>query len=201
MAKILGQAGISLADIYDVEGSIAGIERLEAEDLHLVHEVGTTVFSERFGGEIVRLDSTAVLQNVAFDITTLLVGSNFTRVFGVQVFADVTSRLDNVAVSIRDVPALNEIPIFIWDSNDTERTVRIVDDGAAAADVFMLMGAAQVPSMTFGNDQPTVTNGIVMRGESSGFGAGDVTCVALVYLGFASGAGGLSSFGLPVPSW
>lgn len=201
--KILGQAGISLSDIYDVKGSIAGINRAEFRDLSLVHEVGETVFSERVGGEIIRLDSTAIAQNTAFDITTLAVGTTPTRLLGVQVFADVAARVANVAVSLRDVPALNEIPVFIWDSaSDSERTVRIVDNGGAAAAVLMLVGpAVQVPNMTFGNDQRDRINGIVMRGVSAGFGAGTVTVVALLYVAFPSGTGGLSSYGLPIPSW
>ena len=45
MVKILSQAGISLADLYNVEGSIAGIEQLDTRELPIVHEMSGTIFS------------------------------------------------------------------------------------------------------------------------------------------------------------
>jgi len=203
VVKILSQSGNSLADIYDVEGSIAGIDTLETRELPIVHEMGGTIFSERLTGGMVRLTSTALAQNIAWNVVFEVVTTTMSRVMGVLVFADDSTRVVSAQVSIREPVDGREMPIHIWDSNEDRVTLRMVDDGAAVA-VFdaMLssMNGPTVPSMMLGGAQPSPINEIAFRGLTTGFGAGTVVCTALIYLLHAS-VTGLSSRGLPLPSW
>lgn len=203
MVKILSRSGDSLADTYDVEGSIAGIDQLLSREVTLVHEMGATIFSERLTGGIVRLTSTALAQDTEWNIVFEVVTTTMSRVMGVLVFADVSTRIVSATVSLRDPATEREIPISIWDSSEDRVTVRMVDDGSAVT-VFDAMVSAMngptLPNMMLGGAQRSPLNEIAFRGLTTGFGAGDVTCTALIYLLHAS-VSGLSSRGLPVPSW
>ena len=206
MTKILSQSGSSLADVYGVEGSIAGIEQLETRDLPLVHEMGSTVFSERLGGEIVRLASGDIAQSTAFDVILTSPPVGVYRVLGVVVLVNNSARVGMAQVSVRDPATGREIPIFIWDSDDdTVSQMRTVENGGAAATTSVLRSSLNLRSITIGiaEGQPRrVGEEIVMRGLTLGFGAGTVETIALLYLATAEiTQGGLSSRGLPVPSW
>ena len=208
MTKILSQAGNSLADIYDVEGSIAGIEQLETQELPIVHEMAATIFSERLAGEIVRLDTGALAQNVAWDVILTSPPVGIYRVLGMIVLVDVVARVLLAQTSLRDPGTGREVPFFVWDTNgagDFESTVRIVDNGQSVANVTMLRGTTgpDLPTVGIAEGQPRrVGEEIVFRGQTRGFGAGTVTTTALVYLASGEVAqGALSSRGLPVPSW
>jgi len=203
MTKILSKSGDSLADAYDVEGSIAGIDTLETRELPIVHEMGGTVFSERMGGRHTRMISGALLQTVTFDITSTDITPGVNRLLGVMVFGDAAARVSHAMVAIRDPVTGREFPIFIWDSvNNVETTIRIIDNDGAVATQFALIGSpTAMPSFAFGPDQPQSMPELVFRGATLTFGAGNVTLKALVYRTFASVASGLSSRGLPVPGW
>ena len=203
MVKILSRSGDSLADTYDVEGSIAGIDQLLSKEVTLIHEMGGTIFSERLTGGIVRLSSTALAQNVSWNVVFEVVTTTMSRIVGVLVFADTSTRIVSATVAIRDPLAGREMPVAIWDSSEDRVTIRMVDDGAAVAvfDAMVTsMNGPTVPSMMLGGAQPSPVNEITFRGLTTGFGAGTVTCTALVYLLHAS-VTGLSSRGLPLPSW
>lgn len=204
MVKVLGKAGVSLADAYDVQGSIAGVDELNSEEVSLTHEMGATLFSERLQGFLFRLTSGDILQSVNFQIT-LEVNIPIYRVVSVYVQADQTTRLDRVQVSMRQTQGEREIPMFIWDSaNDVESSILIVENGGATTNDFALIQTNPGPTMPIigiGADQPAlVGDEIVMRGTSSAFGAGNVEIVALAYIANPQGviARGV---GLPVPSW
>ena len=202
MVKILSQAGNSLADVYDVEGSVAGIETLESRELPIVHEMGSTVFSERFSGFIRRIATGPIIQNTAFDATISGL-PEISRVLGVLVLADVVARTDLAQVSIRSVTGGREMPIMIFDVNDgfsVEAGIRIVENNGVASTQQALIGRQQLPSISLGIRQPQSTEEIVLRGVTSGFGAGNVNYVLLAYVVFAD-IGGISSRGLPIPSW
>ncbi len=205
MVKILSQSGDSLADLYDVKGSIAGIEELETRELPIVHEMGATVFSERLGGEIVRLSSGDILQSVAFDVILTSPPVGIYRVLGLQVLSDVTGRVDRAQVSLRDILTGREIPLFVWQATpDIEVAIRIVENGEAVANMGALRTVQQqVPSLGIAEGQPRrVGEEIVFRGQATAFGAGTVELIALVYLGVTElTQGALSSRGLPVPGW
>ena len=204
MPKVQAQAGMSLADAYNVQGSVAGIDELISREVHLQHEMGGTIFSERLSGRIVRATTGATIQNTAFDTELTGLPDGIYRVIGLTVLADVTGRLAFCQVSLRDTTNGNdnEIPIFVWDTdNDVTSDVRIDDNGVLGNQVALVPAALPfVPVLCIGPDQPQqVGSQIFMRGLTTGFGAGDVTVVALAYLAFQSG--GVSSIGLPVPSW
>jgi len=205
MVKILAQAGMSLADVYNVVGSVAGVEQIESREVSVVHEMGATIFSERFSGAIRRLTTGAILQSVSFDLTLADLPAGISRVLGVYVQADAATRIDRCQLSLRSVSDGREIPFFIWDATDSQRNIRIVENDAAVTNRVVLMPELPLiqtmPSLAIGTGQPQqVGEEIVLRGLSSAFGAGTVTLVALVYLGF-SRVQGISSRGLPVPGW
>ncbi len=206
MSKILAQAGTSLADTYDVVGSIAGIDNLESQDVNLVHEMGATIFSERFAGVVRRLVTAAVAQNTAFDVVLASPNPAPSRILGITVHADVGARTNDVALFARDPVLGDEILLWNWfTTEDTMQTIRTVVAGAAAANeqLFKAISGSpgNVPSMLTGGGQAQRVSEIVLRGNTNGFGAGTVTITALVYLAFATDPTGLSSRGLPIPSW
>ena len=202
MAKILSRSGASLADIYDVAGSIAGIDCLETRELGIIHEMGATVASERFSSEIRRFDTGALNQNTTFDVVQTNLPAGIWRVLGIIVLANTNVRSLTAQVSLRDPTAGREVPVYVWDStNDVQSVVRIVENGAAAANFESLVPAhVRLPSIGVGAGQPLQVSEIAFRGLTSGFGAGTVQHIALVHICFSQ-ITGLSSRGLPIPSW
>lgn len=204
MVKILSQAGRSLADVYDVQGSIAGIDQLETRELPIVHEMGATVFSERFSGAIRRSSTGAIAQSTTWDLVLTNLPATPARVFGVVVFSGGVTRLSNAMVAIRDAVDGREIPIFAWDANEASLDIRLVDDGNPVNTVSFLQNALSIgtlPSMIVGAGQPQEVNDIAFRGVTTAFGAGTVTTTMLLYIGFSEIAFVPSSFGLPIPGW
>lgn len=204
MVKILSQAGSSLADTYNVEGSIAGIDQLETRELPIVHEMGGTIFAERLSGGMDRRTTGAIAQNTDWDIILTGLGRFPSRILGIFVFSDDASRLSHATVSVRDPLDEREVPIFAWDTGEAVVTVRIQDDGAAVANEVALNNvlnvAAATPSLLIGTDQPAPIDQMAFRGRTSGFGAGTVVVTMLMYKAFSE-IGGISSRGLPLPSW
>jgi len=204
-SKILGKSGDSLADIYDVSGSIAGVEELDSENVKVVHEMGSTIFSERYSQSVRRMQTGDILQTITWDIVITDLPSTPTRVLGVVVLVDVGSRVAHCQVSVRSDAQSREIPIWVYDAAlDSVGLIRIDDNGTIANQGILVMGAVggvpQVPNMLTGSEAPQVMNAIAFRGLTTTFGAGDVNVVALVSLGFSQ-VGGLSSRGLPIPGW
>jgi len=203
MTKVLAQAGISLADIYEVEGSIAGVDQLISEEVHLLHEMGGVIFSERLIGQLARVTTGAIAQNLSSD-QTFEAPPDIYRVLGVYVQADVPGRTARAQVSLRDPTTGREIPIFVWDStNDVETVIRLIEDGTLDDNASALVQTSPqvMPSMGIGTGQRLrVGEEIVFRPVSSGFGAGTVTITALVYLA-SSTVSGVGSHGLPIPAW
>jgi len=201
MVKILSQSGDSLADLYDVEGSIAGIDNLETRELPIVHEMGATIFAERLSGFVRRITTGALLQSVSYNAVITNLPAHITRILGVQVVADTGGRVSLAAVSIQQENGEREIPIYIFDStNDSESQVRFIENEVLATFESLNPGVVQVPSLLIGSPQRQRVNQIALRGTTLAFGAGDVTITALIYIGFTH-IGEISSRGLPVPSW
>lgn len=203
MTKILAQAGISLADIYDIAGSIVGVEQLQSQEVSLVHEMGQTVFSERLTGTILRISTGNLLQNVTFGFT-LTAPAGVCRVLGVSLFTDVAARLINANLSLRDSVNEREMPLFIWDStNDIESTMNIDDDGTVGDVTALVQTSPQpgIPNLVIGSTQRQSVGDLMrLRGTTAGFGAGNVVVTAIVYFGFASTTS-ISSFGVAIPGW
>lgn len=205
MSKVLAQAGISLADAYDVEGSRAGVETLLPGEVQLVHEMGATLFSERFNGQVHRVSTGALLQSASWDIELTALPETPTRILGIQVIADVAVRTNMASVMARDPGVNREFPLWVWDDDTPDLFVqcRMRDEGAAAV-VEMLVPLRppqiQAPSMIMGIDNRDGVRDIAFRGQTSAFGAGNVTHTMLLFLANAR-LGGVSSIGLPIPSW
>lgn len=200
---------MSLADVYNVEGSIAGIETLISKDVSLVHEMGATIFSERVDGEILTVASGDVTQSTSWDLE--FPESAFTpgpfRILGVSVIADNGARIQRCQISIRSDLAIAdglEIPIWVWDSTSgIAATIRWVNNGQAVANESYLVGLGplgMLPNMGFGLDSVHSTPMVACRGSASAFGAGTVAITAQLYIAQAQ-IRGLSSRGLPLPGW
>ena len=203
MAKILSKSGDSLADVYNVQGSIAGIDQLLSEEVHLVHEMGSTIFSERLSSSILVLDTAALSQTTDFAINFFL-GRTTARILGVQVLANQSpvTRILRASVNISTPIPITDMPIWTWVPADLESTVNIIIAGSSSLGKFLMNGNNRLlPNITIGSDQPFgTTPTISFRGKTATFGAGTVIVTALIYFAFAS-AGGLSSRGLPLPGW
>jgi len=205
MAKIQAQAGKSLADVYQVQGSIAGVEDLLSKDVNLVHEMGGTILSERLVGRVFVLEPAAVAQNVSFSIGVTIANVP-ARILNVQVITDVAARILHAQVCIAGQGTTNnDLPVWMWDSVlDTEGPVRIILDGTLATlNILRPLVTTQTPTLTIGiaEGQPAQSPlSMSLRGTTEGFGAGTVTITGLVYAAFPDIAGG-ESRGLPFPSW
>ncbi len=202
MVKILSRSGASLADIYDVEGSIAGIDQLNSRELNIFHEMGGTVMSERLGGQILRTTTGALPQTVPWDLAITGISPTIVRVLGAMVFTDDVSRLNHVTLSLHSVEDDRDIPIWIWDANEESVSGRLADGGAAATVTFLAspLNTQGFPSMMFGADQSRDIEEIAFRGTPSTFGAGTVEVTALIYIALARNTS-ISSYGLPIPGW
>jgi len=203
-SKILGKAGVSLADVYDVQGSIAGIDTLDSEEVKTVHEMGTTIFSERYAGDIRRVTTGDIAQNTnASAFITNLPAGPF-RIQAISVFNPVlnsVARINNLGIYVRDPDNGTEVLVWAWDGTINRQFMS--DEGAAAAVVEALpplTSIYSIPLTMIGVNQPETVRDIAIRISTLGFGAGTVEAVALIYLSFNQVAG-LSSFGLPVPGW
>jgi len=205
VVKILSRAGVSLADCYNVQGSIAGIERLESDEVTLVHEMGGVIQSERMGLSIRRATTTALAQSTGWNVVLADLPEGVFRIFGVQMYANVIARTAHAALLLRSGDQEREIPLLVFDSaHDTESEIRMEDDGAGVATHFILNSVSPVlsPVIAVGPGQPRVMNQIAFRGNTAAFGAGSVNIRAIIQIGFTHLSGSTpSSIGLPIPSW
>jgi len=207
--KIQSKAGQSLADVYDIVGSIAGIDTLETRELPLVHEMGATVFSERLQTNISRMNPGASAQNVTF-ANTLTMPDGPNRILGLAMVIDTTARITQASLNVATIAGGREIPIWSWDiANDVEQAITFSIDGAAAGtEILLLPGFSRVPYLctrTSGNVETNAMCTLIFRGLTAGFGAGTVLPLMFVSLARANqrlpAAGQPSAHGLPIPSW
>lgn len=204
--RILSQAGQSLADVYDIEGSVAGLEELDSAEVKTVHEMGATIASERMSGQLVVVTSTALAQTLTWDATLGLPRRFIDRILGIQVLAD-ADRVLTAGVFVQDAGpggSFAEIPIWSWDAAvDGVKTIRTSLQESTRNLILLQPTQMLGPSMLIGSEQPLPTGQLVFRGVTTTFGAGTVTVRMVAYLAFNEiiGGGGLSSKGLPLPSW
>jgi len=219
LPKVLSQSGKSLADIYDVEGSIAGVERLETKDVPLMHEMGQTIFSERVRSTILRLPlAVAANQSANFQAFLSSAGAEIPRrIMSAYILVadgeeDRVSLLTVVVSTFTGVAGVSrEVPILVWDSvaGDDTRLVRMSENGGAVANFQLFVSGSLKPRdimptmlVDLPND-PSAVDRIGFRGSTLAFGAGTVTPILLVQtIAADSDQGtGVSSRGLPLPSW
>jgi len=200
--KILGKAGDSLADVYDVKGSIAGVEELLSQDVSLVHEMGGVLFSERLSSRVVALASGSIAQSLAFNVNFSF-GEN-SRILALCVITDNVARLNDVQISLTSGPAVDntEVPIFAWnDANDLSTGINVLLAGSVASRAMLIPATdMQIPNLLVGSDSPRPLTTMSMRGDTTAFGAGTTITTALIYVAFPQ-VQGLSSRGLPLPGW
>ena len=206
MTKILSRSGASLADIYDVEGSIAGIEQLETRELPIVHELGATVFSERFTTRVFRVTSGAIAASTAFNVEETNLPERPCRLLGVQVITSFTSRLVQVAVLGTDPVLGQDFPLWVLDTSAiASEGVNMEDAGGAGAFAILVprTGLNVFPAFVGGkNQQDDMVSSVTLAGLTTAFGAGTVTTTALLLLAFARTDGPRPPpAGVPVPSW
>lgn len=205
MAKIQARVGSTLADTYDARGGIAGLEDLRTPEVALVHEMGGTIQSERFSSFIRRGTTGDLGQSLGWEVLFENLPAGVTRLLGVTVFADVSARTERASVLLRDPLAGGgrEIPIWIWDqATGIFRVVRMDIEGSVASVPVLspVEPNPYIPTLLVHNDQPQSVGEIAFRGQTTAFGAGTVEHVILLHIAFAA-IGGLSSRGLPIPSW
>jgi len=207
MPKVLAQAGDSLADVYDVVGSVAGVEELVSSDVHLSHEMGSAIFSERMGGAITPIATGNVAQSTTFDITIAIEPPGPARILGAMVVANAGGRVSIAALSVATIdPGIEQdFPFWAWQSTvagDVERSVRMQIQGAAVANSIQLQPGpgVQTPLMLIGRTQRNPVPTLRLRGSTLAFGAGTVRIEAFVYFALAFDQA-VSSRGLPIPSW
>ncbi len=209
MPKILAQAGISLADVYDVQGSIAGTEELASRDVSLMHEMGGQIFSERLLFFTETIDALAVNQSTEFEVEFAALPDCPNRILNCSVVINNATRVDSVQLSITPpaADAGSDSPFFVWDTAvDIEQNILISLGGGAAGNRFCLSPLIQrTPTLITRGDVTQVMPTINMRGITSAFGAGDVSISGIVHLCRAQpespAPGAPSSHGLPLPSW
>ncbi len=206
MTKILSRSGASLADIYDVEGSIAGIEQLETRELPIVHEMGATVLSERFTTRVFRIPTGAISQSTAFNVELTTLPERPCRLLGIQVITNDATRLARIAVLATDPTLGQDIPLWVWDSVAAASELVTMEDAGGAFTVSILVprtGLNIFPAFVGGqNQQDTMVSSITFAGLTTAFGAGDSTNTALMLLAFARSDGSRPGpAGVPVPSW
>lgn len=193
---------MSLADLYNVVGSIAGVEELLSREVSLVHELGHTLTMERMQARIFRMETIALAQNVSFSVSLNPLTQSTARIYAVVVTVDTAARIANINLVARDPLNAVEIPIWVWDAVN-EDTIRF-DDGPGLANQIALRASASynpLPICMYGIDLDRHVNQFRLRGTTSGFGAGTVTVTALIYAAFTDAPGTLSSRGVPIPSW
>jgi len=208
LPKILAKAGDSLADIYDVEGSIAGIQELVSSEVHPFHEMGATIFSERLSGQITRITTGAIAQNITWEVVVPAPATTPARILGVFAFADVVARTTRASLSVSTIlPGVEQdFPVWAWDTGlDAARTTLMENAGAVSA-VIALQPVRYLennPSLLIGTNQAELRQvpSLTWRGLTAGFGAGTVTVDALIYLAFADQDSAIASRGLPIPGW
>lgn len=201
MPKVLSKSGDSLADVYDVKGSIAGIDELLSADVNLIHEMGATLFSERLAARIIRVTAGAIAQSVSFASTFTVLENS--RILGAQIIVTDSARLSRVQLSITSPPNINDqdIPIVAWEAGDPTVFMSLLDAGVGSTfEGLSSLISNNVPSLLVGSESESPVNLLTIRGIANAFGAGTVTAIGIVHLGFSQ-PGGLSNRGLPLPSW
>lgn len=201
MGKILSKSGDSLADVYDVRGSIAGVEELLSEEINLVHEMGATIFNERLSARMVLLTTGAIAQNVKWNVN--FSATETSRILGVVVLSSSPAEVNRAQLSVTSPPALDntDVPFFVWAAGEPTQVIDVLIDGTVEGLQALLPATpANVPNLLIGFDSPRAAATLSFRGSMTAFGAGTAVVRAIVHLAFPSRSG-LSSRGLPIPGW
>lgn len=202
--NVQSQAGVSLSDIYDIKGGQAPIERLFTSEVPAVHEMAATIQSERFSQRI-RTASALFAASTAIDLLFDTLGAGVSRLHGLILFTDDASRIADICVSIEDTDAFGPdpsrgMPIWVWDATNSQ-SIRFRNTTMQNLTVLRAQSEFTfLPNIITGGDQPDNCANLRVAGNTTAFGAGTVNVLCAALLSF-SAEEGLSSRGLPVPSW
>lgn len=206
--KILSQAGTSLADVYDVEGSVVGLEELDVANIQGVHELGHQIHAERLLVFGLIANTGALAQSTAWDVSLSAFPDSINRLLSISAVSSFAGRVNDCSVHIGDPLTGVDHGIWLWDSvNDVEGTVRRGSPAVAAAVSLRPLShvAGGLPTLLARTGTSGRMPNLIFRGSTSAFGAGTVTVQALMQVirpdRGAPGAGEPSSHGLPIPSW
>ena len=206
MPKILAQAGISLADVYNVEGSVAGTDELLSKEVSLVHEMGGQILSERLLTHTINIETAALLQNVDYRILFSNLPDCPNRIVSVIVAADVPARVLHATVCVSPVTSGSDA--VLWNHTgavDGDYELRMEDSGVVVNLVGLDPHFSFVPFLVTRAGDEALMPQVILSGRTTGFGAGDVSVQAFVTVIRAQrnnpAAGEPTSHGLPIPSW
>jgi len=204
--EVLSQAGTSLADVYDVEGSIAGIERLDIDEIKGVHDLGPQIHSERVLTFMLVATSGNIAQTLPFTAALAGFPDSINRVLSIFVVANTAARVSQASVEITDPASGAGQVLWNWDSvNDIEGGV---DVGGFLGQIALrpatpLVGG--VPNLITRTGVSGLMPSITLRGQTLTFGAGTVNVRAFIQVARPDrgnpAPGEPSSHGLPIPSW
>lgn len=208
MSFIQSRIGASLASLYDVRGSIAGLEILRQEEVSVVHDMALTASSERMSAAIRRAEIGETAQSINFALVMSDFPTDPWMLHGLQVVTvDAEADFTRIGVNMRRTAPngdFQEMPIWNWDETNSSSAILVDDDNAAAQFVLFhpVEGTKVLPLLMLGTDQPQTVQDLIIRGDTAAFGAGTVTLVVLARLSlFDPGGLNRSAHGLPVPSW
>jgi len=199
MPLIQSKSGASLADVYDVVGSIAGIEELLSREVSLTHDMAATIFSERMSSRILQTTTGAISQTETIDAEIVGLPATPFRVHGITLTdagVATVARMANMCV-VMVAPDGFETIIWMWDG--TVEVQRMEND---VKQILMPeVGFANcLPTMGMGGDQPATVPQMFVRGNTLTFGAGTINIGIRTHISFSQ-LEGVSSVGLPIPSW
>lgn len=199
-SKILSKSGASLADVYDVKGSVAGIEELDSAQVQLTHDMASTIFSERMGSSIVLVSTGALLQSTTFDVEITGLPATPFRVHNIMCNNGGTTtvaRLAHACVVMVSEPGARDIIIWAWDGTvQSQRIEGGTDEILGRSQAF----GGVLPTIGMGGDQPSRVPQMFFRGETLAFGGSTVNIACVTHFS-NSQLEGISSVGLPIPSW
>jgi len=204
--RILSKAGESLADVYDVEGSVIQVADLVTGELPIVHDMASTVMSERMHMTQLTATSGAVPQSANFGAQIANWVDVPTRIMSIAVIGDTASRLSHITITQRDDGGA-EHPLLVWDSaQDVERICRIDLLGVGVSNNIIYAPSIPVSQVLMVRDGETSQMGtFIMNGTTTAFGAGSLEVLMCVLVARPTrdtpAAGDAKSWGLPLPSW
>jgi len=201
--NVQSQAGESLTHTYDVRGGQAPIERIETQVVQAVHDMATTITSERMSTFIRRSTVIDTIQTTNVELTMTDLPLGIARILALTVITSNASRIAHATVSIQS--SARGMPIWAWDGTNapTQRFMGASADSSFGS-VAVLQGEPafdRLPVILASGDQPQSNPDITLAFQTTSFGAGDVDMTLEVLLGFIATASGISGIGNPIPSW
>ncbi len=206
--KILSTTGISLADQYDVLGSSAPIgPLLSSEGVHLMHEMGGVIMAERLAAGFVHATADVPqLTNFTVELTPPLPQVPMLRILGIIVNQEESTdiQIDHLTVLARDDAVFgshSDMPMWVFDKTNIDDIRMSPGDGTANLNCLRPQAEyTRLPFLMVGPTQRQQLAEIHLQGRTLGFGSGDRLITASVLFAFPQSEG-LSSRGIPLPSW